>query len=386
MIAGPVVRHVVAALDLRPEDQPQPGTEDHVLQQPVEQPMSFRQLRLPPTRPATFLRGDATTSRLRSAYAMPQRTTGRGSARVTIGGTARGRTLAPVEEGIVVSAGGARRGRRDNGLDAADFAVAGDVDPRVGEHILDVLGAGGIAAYLQPSSDLNPVTRTTTVPPRPVDRLYVDSAHLETARGYLAKLGSEDEPPPRTNGHDPDVEAAWAKIVAGWDKEPARRDLAGVGKSAHGRDRRHPRRPRATRPARSTSSRPRHRPRHRPAARRPPTSPGSRSAPAPTTARACSTASTPSATTYPASRPTTRATPRRPRRHSPASRNTRWPASWASSWDFCSSCSRAWSRSTARSSRSSPSSPSSPASSPWSHDYATAAKTRIYDPDQGAKV
>jgi hypothetical protein len=120
-----------------------------------------------------------------------------------------------------VSAGGARRGRRDNGLDAADFAVAGDVDPRVGEHLLDVLGAGGIAAYLQPSSDLNPVTRTTTVPPRPVDRLYVDSTQLETARGYLARLASEEEAPPaRTNGHDPDVEAAWAKIVAGYDKEP----------------------------------------------------------------------------------------------------------------------------------------------------------------------
>ncbi|MDG4827147.1 DUF308 domain-containing protein [Asanoa sp. WMMD1127] len=119
-----------------------------------------------------------------------------------------------------MSAGGARRGRRDNGLDAADFAVAGDVDPRVGEHLLDVLGAGGIAAYLQPSSDLNPVTRTTTMPPRPVDRLYVDSAHLDTARGYLAKLASEEEQPPRTNGHDPDVEAAWAKIVEGWDKQP----------------------------------------------------------------------------------------------------------------------------------------------------------------------
>ena len=51
-----------------------------------------------------------------------------------------------------VSAGGARRGRRDNGLDAADYAVAGDVDPRVGEHLLDVLAAGGIAAYLQPSA------------------------------------------------------------------------------------------------------------------------------------------------------------------------------------------------------------------------------------------
>ena len=118
-----------------------------------------------------------------------------------------------------MSAGGARRGRRDNGLDAADFAVAGDVDPRVGEHLLDVLGAGGIAAYLQPSSDLNPVTRTTTMPARPVDRLYVDAAHLETAKGYLARLTSEEEQPGRANGHDPDVEAAWEKIVAGYDAE-----------------------------------------------------------------------------------------------------------------------------------------------------------------------
>jgi len=117
---------------------------------------------------------------------------------------------------------GARRGRRDNGLDAADFVVAGDVDPRVGEHLLDVLGAGGIAAYLQPSADVNPVTRTTTVPARPVDRLYVDSTHLDTARGYLARLAEDPEPEPatkRTNGHDPDVDAAWAKIVAGYDAQ-----------------------------------------------------------------------------------------------------------------------------------------------------------------------
>ena len=66
-----------------------------------------------------------------------------------------------------MSTGGARRGRRDNGLDAADYAVAGDVDPRVGEHLLDVLAAGGIAAYLQPSADLNPILRTTTYPARP---------------------------------------------------------------------------------------------------------------------------------------------------------------------------------------------------------------------------
>jgi hypothetical protein len=106
-----------------------------------------------------------------------------------------------------VTGGGARRGRRDNGLDAPDFAVAGDVDPRVGEHLLDVLAAGGIAAYLQPSADLNPVTRTTTVPSRPVDRLYVDRTHLATARDYLTRLADDG---------DPDVDAEWARIIAGY--------------------------------------------------------------------------------------------------------------------------------------------------------------------------
>jgi hypothetical protein len=109
-------------------------------------------------------------------------------------------------------------------LDAAEYAVAGDVDPRVGEHLLDVLAAGGIAAYLQPAADLNPVTRTTTIPATPTDRLYVDRTHLQTARDYLAQLAAEEQPaaPARagahegTHGNEPDVEAAWAEIIAGY--------------------------------------------------------------------------------------------------------------------------------------------------------------------------
>lgn len=125
-----------------------------------------------------------------------------------------------------MSAGGARRGRRDNGLDAAEYAVAGDVDPRVGEHLLDVLAAGGIAAYLQPSTDLNPVTRTTTVPARPVDRLYVDRSHLATARAYLTQLTDEPEPDtPRESEDEPDsgqkdIDAEWERIIAGFHDEP----------------------------------------------------------------------------------------------------------------------------------------------------------------------
>lgn len=117
-----------------------------------------------------------------------------------------------------MSAGGPRRGRRDNGLDAAEYAVAGDVDPRIGEHLLDVLAAGGIAAYLQPSADLNPITRTTTVPSRPVDRLYVDRSHLTTARDYLTQLTDEVE---AAREGEPDIEAEWAKIVAGFHTTPA---------------------------------------------------------------------------------------------------------------------------------------------------------------------
>ena len=118
-----------------------------------------------------------------------------------------------------MSAGNARRGRRDNGLDATDYAAAGDVDPRVGEHLLDVLAAVGIAAYLQPSTDLDPITRTATVPPRLTDRLYVDRVHLATAREYLTQLIDEattDQPAPPA---EPDIDAEWAKIVAGYHAE-----------------------------------------------------------------------------------------------------------------------------------------------------------------------
>jgi hypothetical protein len=129
-----------------------------------------------------------------------------------------------------VTAGGARRGRRDNGIDAADYAVAGDVDPRIGEHLLDVLGASGIAAYLQPTADLNPILRATTLPARPTDRLYVDRTQLETAREFLHKATGGEHPTPPPPPADPtaepmsrpgatpqaEVDAAWAEIIAGF--------------------------------------------------------------------------------------------------------------------------------------------------------------------------
>ena len=124
-----------------------------------------------------------------------------------------------------MSTGGARRGRRDNGLDAADYAAAGDVDPRVGEHLLDVLAGEGIAAYLQPSADLNPILRATTLPGRPTDRLYVDRAHLANARATLNRLtggvgpippAARDDDRPGHGGSQRDIDAQWAEIIAGY--------------------------------------------------------------------------------------------------------------------------------------------------------------------------
>jgi hypothetical protein len=112
-----------------------------------------------------------------------------------------------------VASGGPRRGRRDNGLVAAVYAAAGDVDPRVGEHLLDVLGLRGIAAYLQPAADLHPITRTTTLPSPPTDRLWVDREHLATARDYVAQLTSAGL---ADLNEDANIEQAFAEIVAGF--------------------------------------------------------------------------------------------------------------------------------------------------------------------------
>jgi len=116
-----------------------------------------------------------------------------------------------------MSTGDARHGRRDNGLVAAEYAPAGDVDPRVGEHLLDVLALDGIAAYLRPSTDLHPVTRSTLLPSRPTDRLYVDRAHVATARDYLSRLAADAEHDKAAEHEKAEltgdaVEAAWAVV------------------------------------------------------------------------------------------------------------------------------------------------------------------------------
>lgn len=115
-----------------------------------------------------------------------------------------------------------RRGRRDNGLEAPEYAVAADVDPRIGEHLLDVLALAKIAAYLQPTSDFDPVTMTRVLPARPTDRLYVDRDHLEEAREYARRLESGNDPLDEVAEHGGDLdefELRWRELVRQLENE-----------------------------------------------------------------------------------------------------------------------------------------------------------------------
>ena len=115
------------------------------------------------------------------------------------------------------------RGRRDNGLDATLWSPLRDVDPRVGEHLLDLLAASGIAAYLEPAADVGPYTRTVFLPSPPSDRLFVDRARRAEARGIVERHADQhprtpvaDRPRP---ARDVDEDAEWARIVAAFEAE-----------------------------------------------------------------------------------------------------------------------------------------------------------------------
>ncbi len=128
-----------------------------------------------------------------------------------------------------------RRGRRDNGLDAVLWSPLRDVDPRIGEHLLDVLHAVGIAAYLEPSADVGPYTRTVFLPSPPTDRLFVDRARraeaLVLVEEQVGREGADRQPDAvpgraavhRERGSDPgreiDEDAEWARIVSAYEDE-----------------------------------------------------------------------------------------------------------------------------------------------------------------------
>jgi hypothetical protein len=128
------------------------------------------------------------------------------------------------------------RGRRDNGLDAVLWSPLRDVDPRVGEHLLDVLETADIAAYLEPSADVAEYTRNVSLPSPPADRLFVDRSRVAEARALVAEQVGPDErhalpaaepargqvPERAALRADLDEDAEWRRIVAGFEAEHGR--------------------------------------------------------------------------------------------------------------------------------------------------------------------
>ena len=58
------------------------------------------------------------------------------------------------------------RGRRDNGLDSDTYAPVADVDPRLADHLLDVLGLRDVPAYVEPTNDAVTADRLFVRPTR----------------------------------------------------------------------------------------------------------------------------------------------------------------------------------------------------------------------------
>jgi hypothetical protein len=140
---------------------------------------------------------------------------------------------------------------RDNGLQAASYVAVADLDPRVADRMLDLLGSVQVAAYTEPCPPVLGPCLEIRLPAIPCDRLFVDETAEERARALLADHlprsaagGSDDaeptqvaegaeahdaadttdtadaspEPPPGPGAQATlDEEQAWALIVAGYD-------------------------------------------------------------------------------------------------------------------------------------------------------------------------
>ena len=77
-------------------------------------------------------------------------------------------------------------GRRDNGLHATEWGALVDLDPRLSDTLLDSLAAEGVPAFVEPALDVDSYTRATTLPKRPLDRLWVDPSQADLARACVA--------------------------------------------------------------------------------------------------------------------------------------------------------------------------------------------------------
>ncbi len=77
-------------------------------------------------------------------------------------------------------------GRRDNGLQSADWGALVDLDPRLSEALLSSLASAGVPAYVEPAAGSNAWTRAVELPDRPLDRLWVAPEKADAARAVVS--------------------------------------------------------------------------------------------------------------------------------------------------------------------------------------------------------
>lgn len=111
---------------------------------------------------------------------------------------------------------GRRSGRRGNGLAAGAYVPLAEFDPRLADAVLQALGEAGIAAYVTPFSGTTGGYLEVSLPDRPTDRVWVDSAARPRAEAVLAQLSN----PPVTEPAPGDEEESWRAIVATFSAEP----------------------------------------------------------------------------------------------------------------------------------------------------------------------
>lgn len=109
-----------------------------------------------------------------------------------------------------------RRGRRNNGLDAASFVRVRPVDPRVGEHLLDALRDAHIAAYLEPVSTDDPYRLGGAPLSPPADQLFVDALRVVTATEIIEHddFTVDLHQPERLIIDNAEVDARFADLIA----------------------------------------------------------------------------------------------------------------------------------------------------------------------------
>jgi hypothetical protein len=137
---------------------------------------------------------------------------------------------------------------RDNGFVARHYVPLADLDPRVADAMLEVLGGEEIAAYAEPSSGSMGGYLEVRLPSSPVDRLWVDRERHARAAVLLREHANASPMSvpfttpsgpagPSTPAQPADmsaVDAAWAQLVADYDTTfddathswPDREDLA----------------------------------------------------------------------------------------------------------------------------------------------------------------